>query len=111
VAVPPETTHFCPAPVGAPEGELKALLTNQFQRDRNVEAAYLVSVTVENSAQPVMVIAVKANLQFGPEQLRTVGHIAASTLSLHKQVKIVLLSLSMEKQIAGVCKPFFERDS
>jgi SseB protein C-terminal domain len=111
VVLLPENAKFLPGPAGAPEEELKTLLTNLFQKERSVQAAYLVFAQLDNAADPRIVIAVRANLLFGPEHLRAVGHISASTLGLERQVNIVLMSENLEQKIAAVCHPFFERKS
>jgi SseB protein C-terminal domain len=111
VAVLPDTTQFYSGSVGSCEEELIGQLTDLFQRDTNIAAAYLVCATLENRADPVIVVAVRANLRFGPEQLRAVGHITASILGVQREAQIVLLSENLEQKLAAMSKPFFQNKS
>ncbi len=93
---------------GPPERELKCRLSEFFERDENINTAYLARVAYGGES---FAVALCLRARSGPEPAlaENVGKIFAFTFGSHENLDIILLTETQEAEMLRVCEPFFER--
>lgn len=113
--VHPQTIHvpqlrFIGEQDGPSERELKERLTDFFQHDQSVRAAYLARASYGESSQVSVALCLRTQFGADPGMAEKIGRIFASMFGGQQRLDIIFPTTEQETALAKVCAPFFGDD-
>lgn len=102
-----EQVSFLGEQDGAPEAELKALLSEFFKANGQIELAYLARVSYSKLEEGIALCLMTKQKNQEQQLMHQIAEIFSSMFSQDEQLDIIFLSDANAVQIARVCQPFF----
>jgi len=104
--------HFLGEQDGAPERDLKALLTKTFEKNIRITAAYLVRLRYEGSQEETVALCLKADACDNAERLSLVERVNVDFSRIFargESLDTIFLSPKREQEISRIAKPFYSQ--
>jgi|SRR5579863_3933896 len=108
--IPAQPIRFLGEQNGRPEQVLKGMLAGLLRREKSITKAYLVRVRVGNEKDASVLLGLRASLESVEPVLSKVSLAFASVFNAKEHLDILFLTDAQEREVAEVCKPFFDRE-
>jgi hypothetical protein len=92
---------------GVPERALKAMLSDYFSVDGNIQEAYLARVSFAEAPAPQVALCLRGNEETAPDLVDRVGRAFAKLFKTTEHLDILFLTAAQLTQITRVAKPFY----
>jgi hypothetical protein len=104
----PPTVKFLGEQDGVPERELKVCFVELFRKQPTVERAYLVLAEHGDRKGVNVTLAMRCSSGDDHALIRKLANIFSSMFGSHEHLDVMFVKEDEERQLQGVCKPFYQ---